>query len=158
MAHINAHCGRFAFLSRGRALRSRVAERLRGPSEKPPLVWEIVRSATRRVAAERGVERLALDDVDLSLLQHERELDLLRGLADLPDVVADATETRSPHKVTTWSQELAGRFHGFYHDCRVLGEGVDADLTQARLWLVEATRVGLAIGLGLLGVSAPDSM
>ena len=63
-----------------------------------------------------------------------------------------------PHKVTTWARELAGRFHGFYYDCYVMGEGVSPELTQARLWLVEATRVGLAIGLDLLGVSAPESM
>jgi arginyl-tRNA synthetase len=111
-----------------------------------------------RVAAEQGVERGPLESVDLTLLTHERELDLLRALAELPDVVADACLTRAPHKVTTWVRALAGRFHGFYHDCRVLGEGVDAELTQARLWLVEATQVGLAIGLGLLGVSAPESM
>ena len=111
-----------------------------------------------RVAAEQGVERADLSAVDLALLTHERELDLLRSLAELPDVVVDATLTRSPHKVTTWVRDLAGRFHGFYHDCRVLGEGVDPGLTQARLWLVDATRVGLAIGLGLLGVSAPESM
>jgi len=111
-----------------------------------------------RKAADQGVIRRKLTDVDLSVLVHERELDLLRSLADLPGVVLDACVTRAPHKVTTWSQELAGRLHGFYHDCRVLGEGVDPELTQARLWLVEATRTGLAIGLGLLGVSAPESM
>jgi arginyl-tRNA synthetase len=111
-----------------------------------------------RVAAEQKVERNALDDVDLGVLDHERELDLLRTLAELPEVVADATATRAPHKVTTWAQELAGRFHAFYHDCRVLGEGVDPAVTQARLWLVEAARIGLAIGLGLLGVAAPESM
>jgi arginyl-tRNA synthetase len=60
--------------------------------------------------------------------------------------------------VATWVRELAGRFHGFYHDCRVLGEGIDPELTQARLWLVEGAQSGLAIGLGLLGVSAPESM
>jgi arginyl-tRNA synthetase len=111
-----------------------------------------------RVAAEQGVVRKPLDDVSLHLLTHERELDVLRSLAALPDVVVDACTTRAPHKVTTWVRELAGRFHGFYHDCRVLGEGIDPELTQARLWLVESARVGLAIGLGLLGVSAPESM
>ena len=55
-------------------------------------------------------------------------------------------------------RELAGRFHGFYHDCWVMGTDVSPGLTQARLWVVEASRVGLAIGLGLLGVSAPESM
>ncbi len=111
-----------------------------------------------RVAGERGVERRPLDEVGLSLLVHPRELDVLRSLAQLPEVVLDACVTRAPHKVTTWAQGLAGRFHGFYHDCYVMGDGVSADLTQARLWLVEGARVGLAIGLDLLGVSAPESM
>ena len=111
-----------------------------------------------RVATDRGVERRALVDADLSLLTHERELDVLRSLSELPDVVLMAGNERAPHKVTTWVRELAGRFHGFYHDCYVLGEGVSAELTQARLWLVEAARVGLTIGLQLLGAGAPESM
>jgi len=115
-------------------------------------------ASIERVAAERDVQRLALDDVDLALLTHERELDVLRSLSELPDVVLSACVDRAPHKVTTWVRELAGRFHGFYHDCYVMGTDVPPGLTQARLWLVEAARVGLAIGLDLLGVSAPESM
>ena len=60
--------------------------------------------------------------------------------------------------MTSWVRLLAGEFHGFYHDCRVLGDEVPPELTQARLWLVEGVRIGLAIGLGLLGVRAPDVM
>jgi arginyl-tRNA synthetase len=115
-------------------------------------------ASIERVAAERSVERVPLGEADLSLLTHERELDVLRSLAELPDVVGLACTDRAPHKVTTWVRELAGRFHGFYHDCYVMGTDVSPELTQARLWLVEAARVGLAIGLDLLGVSAPDSM
>jgi arginyl-tRNA synthetase len=115
-------------------------------------------ASIEKVAAERGVDRRALDEVDLSLLTHPRELDVLRALAELPDVVLDACVSRAPHKVATWVRELASRFHGFYHDCYVMGEGVSAELTQARLWLVEAARVGLVIGLGILGVGAPESM
>ncbi len=111
-----------------------------------------------RVAAERGVERGPLAATDLGLLVHERELDLLRSLSELPDVVRIATEDRAPHKVATWVRELADRFHGFYHDCYVMGDGVSPELTQARLWLVESARIGFAIGLDLLGVSAPESM
>lgn len=111
-----------------------------------------------RVAVERGVPRLPLDDVDLALLVHERELEVLRSLSELPDVVVAACADRAPHRVTTWVRELAGRFHGFYHDCYVIGEGVPPELTQARLWVVEAARIGLTIGLGLLGVAAPESM
>src|SRR6185503_10851573 len=111
-----------------------------------------------REAANRGVTRRPLDAVDLSLLTHERELDVLRLLSELPDTLVVAVNERAPHRVTTWVRDLAGAFHGFYHDCRVLGEGIDEELTQARLWLVEAARVGLTIGLDLLGVSAPTSM
>ena len=74
-----------------------------------------------------------------------------------PEVVALACTDRAPHKVTTWVRELADRFHGFYHDCYVIGD-VPTDVTQARLWLVESARIGFAIGLDLLGVSAPESM
>ncbi|MGH9186215.1 MAG: DALR anticodon-binding domain-containing protein, partial [Acidimicrobiales bacterium] len=77
---------------------------------------------------------------------------------ELPEVVALACVDRAPHKVTAWVRDLADRFHGFYHDCYVMGDGVGPELTQARLWLVEAARVGFAIGLDLLGVSAPESM
>jgi arginyl-tRNA synthetase len=112
----------------------------------------------RKVASERGVERLPLDRVDLALLTHERELELLRTLSTLPEVVELAYNDRAPHKVTVWVRELAGRFHGFYHDCYVMGDDVAAGLTQARLWLVEATGVGLEIALGLLGVTAPEEM
>jgi arginyl-tRNA synthetase len=111
-----------------------------------------------RKARERGVVRAPLDTVDLSLLIHERELELIRCLEELPEVVADAAVDRAPTKVTTWVRRLAGCFHGFYHDCPILADDVDPALAQARLWLVEATRIGLAIGLGLLGVSAPETM
>jgi arginyl-tRNA synthetase len=116
-----------------------------------------IHGIARRVA-EAGITRAPLADVDLSLLVHEREVEVLRALSDLPDVVAIAARDRAPHKVTTWVRELAGAFHGFYHDCYVIGEGVSPELTQARLWLVESARVGLAIGLDLLGVSAPESL
>ncbi len=109
-----------------------------------------------RKAEERGVTRRPLDDVDLSVLVHDREADLLRTLALYPDVVGEAAELRAPHRVTTWVQNFAKQFHGFYRDCRVISD--DDALTQARLWLSEACRIGLADALGLLGVSAPDEM
>jgi arginyl-tRNA synthetase len=109
-----------------------------------------------RRAAEKGVQRRPLEESNLDRLVHEREHELLRAMAVYPDVVADAAATRAPHKITGWVREFASRFHGFYHDCRVLTD--DAELTQARLWLGEACRVVLADALGLLGVGAPDEM
>jgi arginyl-tRNA synthetase len=111
-----------------------------------------------REAAARGVRRRPLGDVDLGVLTHERELELLRSISELPAVVETACIERAPHKVTTWVREAADRFHGFYHDCYVLHSDNPPELTQARLWLVESARVALAIALGLLGVTAPESM
>jgi arginyl-tRNA synthetase len=111
-----------------------------------------------RVAAARGVVRSALADVDLAVLVHERELDVLRVLFTLPDTVATACADRAPHRITAWLRELAGAVHGFHHDCYVMGDGIAPELTQARLWLIEAARVGLLVGLDLVGVSAPESM
>jgi arginyl-tRNA synthetase len=111
-----------------------------------------------RTAAERGIERKPLAAADLSLLVHERELQLLRELFVLPEVVEMACTERAPQKITTWVRELASAFQGFYHDCPVLRDDVADELQQARLWLVEATRIGIAIGLDLLGVDAPERM
>jgi arginyl-tRNA synthetase len=113
-------------------------------------------SSIARKAAERGIVRAPLESADLSLLVHERELDLLRSLAAYPEVLERAALMRAPHRVATWVREFASRFHGFYRDCRVITD--DAGLTQARLWLTEACRIGLADALGILGVSAPEVM
>jgi arginyl-tRNA synthetase len=109
-----------------------------------------------RRAAERGITRLPILEVNLAPLTHERELDLLRALSQYPDVVAEAAELRAPHRVATWVRDFAKQFHGFYRDCQVLGD--DVALTQARLWLAEACRLGLASALAILGVHAPDEM
>jgi arginyl-tRNA synthetase len=113
-------------------------------------------SSIARRAAAAGVVRQPLESVDLATLTHEREGELLRALALYPDVIADAADTRAPQKVATWVRDFARSFHGFYRDCRVITD--DADLTQARLWLAEASRIGLANALGLLGVGAPAEM
>ena len=113
-------------------------------------------SSIGRRAAAAGVTRRPLADVDLGVLTHERELDLLRALAEYPDVLRHAAELRAPHRVTTWVRDFASRFHGFYRDCRVLTD--DEAITQARLWLVAAAGIGLAGALAILGVSAPEVM
>ena len=94
--------------------------------------------------------------VDLALLGHDAELELLRALAEVPEVLARAAELRAPHRVAHAAQDVAARFHRFYTECRVVSE--DAELTQARLWVCRATQQVLANLLALLGVSAPERM
>jgi arginyl-tRNA synthetase len=109
-----------------------------------------------RKAAERGVAIRPIGEADLSRLEDEAELDLLRAVADIPSQVAAAAGIRAPHRLTHAAQDLAARFHRFYTDCPVLSD--DAELTQARLWLCRGTKQTIANVLGLLGVSAPESM
>jgi arginyl-tRNA synthetase len=110
-----------------------------------------------RNAKDLGVE---LHDLNPELLDHERESALLGSLGEFPRVVATAAELREPHRVARYLEDLAATFHKFYDECRVLplGDEETTDLHRARLWLVEATRVVIANGLGLLGVTAPERM
>ena len=78
-----------------------------------------IASIGRQAAAARRRAPSARSRRTSRLLVHERELDLLRALAVLPEVVAEAAELRAPHRVTTWVRDFAARFHGFYRDCRV---------------------------------------
>ena len=94
------------------------------------------------------------------LLIHEKEGELLRALAEFPRVIKAAAELREPHRVARYLEELAGTYHRFYDSCRVLPRGDEetSDLHRARLLLADATRIVLANGLRLLGVSAPERM
>ena len=108
------------------------------------------------------VARRALgDDYDLSLLVDPTELALSRKLSEFPELVAGCARDRAPFRLTHFCEELAGTFHGFYHDCQVLpseGRPLDTALSRARLAACDAVRVTLEVALTLIGVSAPDVM
>ncbi len=116
-------------------------------------------SSILRNGAELGLGP-AGDDFDPALLDHEKEGELLRALAEFPRVVTAAAQLREPHRVARYLEETAATYHRFYDTCRVLpmGDEEPNDLHRARLLLVAATRTVLANGLALLGVSAPERM
>jgi arginyl-tRNA synthetase len=84
-------------------------------------------------------------------------LGLAKQLMELPDVVADAGKSRETQGITAYATRLATTFHSFYRDRRVI-DADDPQTSSARLALVDATRVTLAATLGLLGISAPETM
>jgi arginyl-tRNA synthetase len=94
------------------------------------------------------------------LLTHEKEGDLLRALAEFPRVVQASADLREPHRIARYLEDTAADYHRFYDNCRVLpmGDEEATDLNRARLLLVDATRIVLANGLALLGVTAPERM
>lgn len=109
-----------------------------------------------RQAAEAGFPAEGLADADWTRLSHPSERALIDKLSELPDEIVLAAERREPHRLTRYAHEVASAFHVFYTQCRVLVD--DAELARARLALCSATRTVLANVLGLLGVSAPETM
>jgi arginyl-tRNA synthetase len=110
-----------------------------------------------REGVERGIISDAPSAADLGLLTHPDELALMRKIADFPGEVAQAAELRAPHRLTYFARELAQVFHQFYGTCRVLAPEA-AELSQARLQLVQAARIVLHNILTLLGITAPERM
>ena len=109
-----------------------------------------------RTAAEQGVALPASGTADLSCLTLAEELALAKHLARYPETVVGAAQTCEPHRIVYYLQELAAQFHSYYNRQRVLVE--DAQITRARLYLVNGVRIVLASALNLLGVDAPERM
>ncbi|QDR65168.1 arginine--tRNA ligase [Mammaliicoccus sciuri] len=111
-------------------------------------------SSIIRHAEEKGI---TIDqNVDLSLITHEKAFDLLKKIAEFEPTIVSAAESRSPHRITNYIQDLAAQFHKFYNAEKVLTD--DAEKTKAHLALIEAARITLRNALALVGVSAPESM
>jgi arginyl-tRNA synthetase len=115
--------------------------------------------AVLRNASDLGIG-FGLDHVNPELLVHERERELIGALAEFQRVVSGAAELREPHRIARYAEELAGIYHRFYADCRVLplGDEPAGPLHSARATLCNATAQVIANSLTLLGVSAPEKM
>ncbi len=108
------------------------------------------------LAAERGIDFAA---GDVSLLTHPHELELIRTMLRLPELVEQVAENLEPHHLPHYATELATAFHHFYESCRVISANPeDNELTLARLKLVAAAQVAFRRTLTLMGMSAPERM
>jgi arginyl-tRNA synthetase len=103
-----------------------------------------------------GADAPLPEEAALELLEEPAERELVHQLVDYPGFVRRAADAREPHRLTTFSEELARTFHRFYHEQRVIQE--DRDLGLARLALCHATRRVLASALGLMAIEASQSM
>jgi len=105
-------------------------------------------------AREENIE--LLPDFSSNALSEQIELDLIKKLADFPEIIYETYKTLEPHLLSDYLYDLAGIFHQFYHDCRILQES--DPIRQARLHLANSVRITLKNGLDILGISAPEKM
>jgi len=94
---------------------------------------------------------------DFDKLFEPAELELVKKMVQLPEIVSQAARDYSPHYLPHYAMDLAATFHIFYRDCRVI-DAEAPELSRARLGLVEAARVALANTLDLMGMTAPERM
>jgi len=106
-----------------------------------------------RLAQEQKIDS---SSGDVGLLTHEAELDLIRKMVLLPEIIELVAQKQEPHHLPYFAQDLATSFHAFYKQCRVVSD--DKQLSCARLKLVQATQIILAKTLSLMGMSAPERM
>ena len=128
--------------------------------DNPVFYVQYAHARTKQVdrnASEQGLDRSIFSP---ELLSTPSESELLAKLSQFPGVLAQAAEFREPHRVARYLEEVAGSYHRFYDNCRILplpSQPIEA-LHHTRLWLNDAAGIVLANGLALLGVSAPERM
>ena len=158
---VGADACRFFFLSRAAETQMEFDLELatRQSSDNPVYYVQYAHARIAGIISNAQSRGIDLAEGDLSLLQHEAELDLIRKIVQLPELIELMAGSLAVHHLPHYAQELATAFHWFYQQCRVIStvEG-EQELTQARLSLCEAARIALARCLALMGVDAPDRM
>ncbi len=107
-------------------------------------------------AAKQVIKVPTFDEVDTSLLRLPEERWLVKQVAIFPEFLEGLAVSLEPHRLTSYLQDLAGVFHGYYNKHRVISE--DKEMTKARLLLVKTIKGVLQSSLGLLGITAPEEM
>jgi len=123
-------------------------------SEKNPVYY--IQYAYARMCSIFKKTNLKTQNSKLELLTHNNELELVKKLIQLPEIIGDTAKDYQVQRLPQYAVELATIFHQFYHNCRVISE--DKKLSQSRLSLVLATKIVLKNTLDLMGVFAPEKM
>ncbi len=158
---VGADAARFFFLARSADSQMEFdLELAKRQSAENPVYY--VQYAHARIAGiiTNAKERLPEhgdDDADVSLLTHPAELELIRKMLELPELVQLMAKKLEPHHLPHYAQELATAFHAFYTECHVL-DAENLPLSIARLKLCRAAKVALARALTLMGMSTPERM
>jgi arginyl-tRNA synthetase len=161
VSEVGADACRFIFLSRtpNAQMDFDLALATKQSSENPVYYVQYAHARLAAILRKAEEQGLSSNGADTSLLNHDAELELLRRLVELPDVVHRAAASLEPHHLTYYAMEVAKTLQRFYEQCRVISDDPsDLPLTKARLRLVEAAKTVFARTLDLMGMSAPERM
>lgn len=158
MDEVGADVTRFFFLMRSpnTHLEFDIAEAKEAGEKNPVFYLQYAHARIKSILRKVEDEYTFSGDPDLSLLAHPSEIQLIKTMIRFPEIIQSAAESREPHRMINYLNDLASHFTSFYHDCRILGE--EEALVHARTSLAVAVAQVLANGLGILGISAPDQM
>ncbi len=158
MDEVGADVTRFFFLMRSPNTHLEFdIGRAKEAGEKNPVFYlQYAHARIHSILRKVGDEYDFKDEPDLALLTHESEIQLIKTMLRFPEMIQSAAESREPHRLINYLDDLANNFTTFYHDCRILGQ--KEQLAQARTKLAKATAQVLANGLGILGINAPEKM
>ena len=129
-------------------------------NDNPVFYVQYAHARTQQVVVNAKSMQVDHSMFEPSLLDHATETELLAKLSEFPRLAAQAAQFREPHRIARYIEEVAGSYHRWYDNCRVIpqsGNPVEP-IHRTRLWLNDAAGVVLRNGLGLLGVSAPERM
>lgn len=158
MDEVGADVTRFFFLMRSpnTHLEFDIAQAKEAGEKNPVFYLQYAHARIHSILRKVEEEYDFTDDPLLDLLTHESEIQLIKTMIRFPEMIQSAAESREPHRLINFLNDLASDFTGFYHDCRILGE--EKQLVQARATLARAVAQVLANGLGILGINAPEQM
>ena len=158
MEEVGADVTRFFFLMRSPSthLEFDIAQAKESGEKNPVFYLQYAHARIKSIL--RKVEEIGIEtnQPDFTLLSHDSEITLIKDLLLFPEAIESAAESREPHRIINYLENLASNFTSFYHDCRIIG--VKNELTISRSVLAEAVAQTLASGLGVLGIEAPDRM
>lgn len=158
MDEVGADVTRFFFLMRSpnTHLEFDIAQAKEAGEKNPVFYLQYAHARIHSILRKVQEDYDFTDDPQLDLLMHESEIQLIKTMIRFPEMIQSAAESREPHRLINFLNDLGSNFTSFYHDCRILGE--EKSLVQARSTLANAVAQVLANGLGILGINAPEQM
>ena len=158
---VGADACRYIFLSRSPDSQMEFDLELakRQSSENPVFYVQYAHARIRSIQREAQSRGMDYSDGDVACLDHPSEMQLVKKLIRLPDIIDHAASRLEPHHLPHYAYDVARALQRFYEDCRVVSnDPADLELSKARLLLVDAARVVLARTLGIMGMTAPERM